>query len=65
MKKIKPAVETVVCDKCEKENPRNIDATGRVVFVGRDWSGAAVCGITKDFDLCSTCATELQEWFAK
>lgn len=64
MRKIQPAVETIVCDKCGEENPRHIDATGKIQFVGRDYSGAAVGGITKDFELCSTCAAALQKWFS-
>lgn len=64
MRKVVPKTERYFCDKCGEEMKQSsIDAAGHVQFVGRDWSGAAVGGITKEFELCGSCSTKLSEFF--
>lgn len=65
MEKVIPEVKQYFCDRCEKEvgDKGEFDCSGSVHFVYRDFSGHAVNGSTKKFDLCFSCSADLQRFF--
>lgn len=66
MKTVIPEQVIHHCDKCKKEISANrIDCVGAANFTGRDFTGMAVGGYRKDFELCSKCAIELEKFLDK
>lgn len=66
MKTVIPEQVIHHCDKCKKQIDSNkIDCNGIADFTGRDFSGAAVGGYRKAFELCTKCAEALEKFLDK
>lgn len=60
--KIIPAVETKFCDRCKVENPRYLDLKIGAHWTGRDFSGAAVGGVSLQYELCPACESDFDSF---